>query len=55
MTGQALLMRPKGRNASRDGLIKFMGGRLLLFAILLLCEITLHLREHAYKTRRLPE
>ena len=26
MTGQALLMSPKGRNASRDGLVKLWGG-----------------------------
>ena len=39
MTGQALLMSPKGRSASMDGLVKILEG-LLLFAILLLCEIT---------------
>ena len=26
MTGQALLMSPKGRNASRDGLVKLWDG-----------------------------
>ena len=55
MTRQALLMSPKGRNAPRDGLVKLWeGGRLLLFAIPLLCEITRHSYEHAYKARRLP-
>ena len=39
MTGQALLMSPKGRNASRYGLVKLWEW-LLLFEILLLCEIT---------------
>ena len=39
MTGQALLMSPKGQNASRDGLVKLSEG-LLLFSILLLCEKT---------------
>ena len=39
MTGQALLMGPKGQNASRDGLVKLWEG-ILLFAILLLCETT---------------
>ena len=42
MTGQALLMSPKGQNASRDGLIKLWEGGFLVFAIpvLLNCEIT---------------
>ena len=30
MTGQALLMSPKGRNASRDGLVKLWGGGLFI-------------------------
>ena len=40
MTGQALLMSPKGRNASRDGLVELWEGAVLIFAILLRCEIT---------------
>ena len=40
MTGQALLITPKGRNASRGGLVKLWEGGFLLFAILLHCEIT---------------
>ena len=39
MTGRALLMSPKGQNASRDGLVKLWEGGFCLFAILLLCEI----------------
>ena len=33
---------------------QIMGGRILLFAMLLHCEITRHARVHAYKARRLP-
>ena len=41
MTGQDLLMSPKGQNASRDGLVKLWERVFfLLFAILLHCEIT---------------
>ena len=40
MTGQALLMSPKGQNASRDGLDKLWEGGFLSLAILLHCEIT---------------
>ena len=40
MTGQALLMSPKERNASTGMVSSNYERGLLLFAILLLCEIT---------------
>ena len=54
MTGQALLISPKGTKRVQGWSRQIMGGRLLLFAILLLCEITTSFRvEHTYKARRL--
>ena len=39
MTGWALLMSPKGRNTSRDGLVQILEG-VFIICILLLCETT---------------
>ena len=39
MTEQILRMSPQGQNASRDGLVKLWEA-VLLFSVLLLCEIT---------------
>ena len=41
MTGQALLMSPKGQNESRNGLVKLWEGAFIACnTVLLLCEIT---------------
>ena len=54
MTGQALLMSPKGRNASRDGLVKLWEGGFCYLQYYYIVKLPRHSCEHAYRARRLP-